>query len=438
MARPRLSTSPFAPLVAGALLMLSACESGDGTSGPDPEPDAELGPCDLADDCPDDGRPTTRSELSAVYDSSRQRMIMWGGSTAISEQCAFVSPGGSNFQDETWVFHDRCGTWEQLDVPGPPPRSRHMMAYDAAGDRVLMFGGRFRQATNGNYTTYNDLWQFDLATDTWSELITNNAPIARVNGGFVVNPAGTKAYLFGGNISLSGQAYNAQNDIYELDLSTYEWTQLNPDGQGPSGRLFVSAVYDPARDYVAFTGGADETAFDLDALYYREMWAYDVNNNAWVLLHAGDDANVPAGRFWGRMVYDTENDRYLMFGGHDDTNLGNANDMWAFDPDNDEWTVLQLGDVYNRPANGVCDFPPDFTIVDKDAPERRNAHAMAFSEGSTCPGVIITMGKTDCGATDDVHRWRVDTDEWEELLAANQGEMCERADRGFDCTEMCE
>jgi hypothetical protein len=93
--------------------------------------------------------------------------------------------------------------------------------------------------------------------------------------------------------------------------------------------------------------------------------------------------------------------------------------------------------VYNKPANGFCDFPADFTVVDMEAPERRNAHVFVYASGS-CPSVLTSMGKTDCGASDDVFRWRFDTEVWEELTVAREGEMCLRADRGFDCFEMCE
>lgn len=95
-----------------------------------------------------------------------------------------------------------------------------MMAYDPAGQRAFVFGGRYRAGGEGNYTNYNDLWALDLETDTWSELATTNAPTPRVNGILVVIPEGTKAYLFGGNVSRNGLAYNPVNDLRELDLES--------------------------------------------------------------------------------------------------------------------------------------------------------------------------------------------------------------------------
>lgn len=429
--RPALLLSSL--LLAGVACAPPANTGGD--AGPDGPPP---GACALKDDCGEgDGRPSRRSEAVGVWDPQGQRVILFGGSDAVPQQCAFPTP---NFLDETWAFEPRCGVWKQLTNPGPSPRGRHMMAYDPNGHRALLFGGRYRSGGLGNYTNFNDLWQLDLESDTWSELSTTSPPTARVNGSFVVNADGTKAYLFGGNLSLNGSAYNPQNDLWELDLSTYTWTQLSPAGTPPSRRLFHAGLFDPVRNRVVVMGGGDETAFFNDAVYFNDVWAYDVASNAWLQLHDGSGqihVDVPSRRFWGEWVYDDEDDAYLLFGGHDDQNLGNANDLWAFDPSSDSWQLMRLGDTFNKPANGFCDFPPDFTNLDQEAPERRNAHVVVFASGGECPGLITTMGKTDCGAADDVHRWSIGDGKWQELSRAREGEMCLRTEPEFDCQDMC-
>jgi len=422
----------------GAVLgvaLLAGCPEGPTNPGDDAGVEPAADPCDFASDCPDDGRPPIRTEMEGVWDEANQRMIIFGGNSAISEQCAFATPGGTDYKDDTWAYHARCGTWEEITGAGPSARARHMFALDKAGNRMLVWGGRYRAGTSGNYVQYNDLWAFDFANDSWSEITQTNAPTARVNAGFVVNEEGTKAYLFGGNLSLSGASYNATNELWELDLGTNTWTQLNPTGTAPSDRLFVAMVFDAGRNRLVTTGGGDNSAFFNDAQYFDDMWAYNIADNSWELLNAGG-AGTPEGRFWGSMVYDVENDVYVMFGGHDDAQLGNSNDIWSFDPNTNDWLVLQQGDTYNRPAFGVCDFPPDFSNVDEEAPERRNSHAMVYASGE-CPQIIVSMGKTDCGAVDDVFRWVVDDRVWEEVIPAQRGEMCLRSDTGFDCTEMC-
>lgn len=389
--------------------------------------------CALQTDCGEgDGRPSRRSELDAIYDPVGQRMVMFGGSTAIPVECSFPPP---EFTAETWAFHDRCGIWKLIGGTAPPARTRHMMAYDPAGHRALLTGGRYRQGTSGDYTNFNDLWQLDLDTDEWSQVAVTNPPTARLHAAFEVNGDGTKAYLFGGNISLSGLNYNVQNDLWVLDLETKAWQQLTPPGLAPQPRQWLPSLFDAQRDRLVVMGGSDNNAlFATD--YFNDVWAYDVATNVWMQLHTGNGA-APAGRYGGEWVHDVENDRYLLFAGHDDTELANANDTWAFDPSDNSWEQLRPGDVWNKPANGTCDFPPDFTVVDQEAPERRNAFVAAYSSYEECPSLIVAMGKTDCGAVDDVQRWVPSTGSWEVLVEAQEGEMCLRTDTQFDCFEMC-
>lgn len=429
---PRSLTSSAFCLVAA--LACTPPPGAPSTTDAGSESHAPRGPCDLHDDCgPADGRPGRRSEAAGVWDSAGQRLWVFGGSDAIPVQCATPAP---HFLDETWVFAPRCATWRQLGGPQPPARGRHVMAFDARAQRVLLFGGRFRAGTTGSYLVYNDLWQLDLADERWSELVHTNPPTARVNAAFVVNGDATKAYLFGGNTSRSGASFTPKNDLWELDLATHAWTQLDAGVTVPAPRLWHAALFDTLRRRLVIFGGGDETAFLNDARYFRDVWAYDVVLGTWEQLHAGGD-DAPLGRFWGEWVYDSEDDAYLLFGGHDDGALGNRNDLWAFSPDERRWQALRTGDTFHRPATGFCDFPPDFSIVDPEAPERRNAHVAVYTEASECPGLLTAFGKTDCGATDDVFRWNLAEGRWEELLSAREGEMCERSDSAFDCQDMC-
>ena len=41
-----------------------------------------------------------------------------------------------------------------------------------------------------------------------------------------------------------------------------------------------------------------------------------------------------------------------------------------------------LGDTFNKPANGFCSFPPDFTNIVPDTPERRSAHIWVAGDES--------------------------------------------------------
>ena len=128
----------------------------------------------------------------------------------------------------------------------------------------------------------------------------------------------------------------------------------------------------------------------------------------------------------------------MLFGGHDAGNvdgetLGNRNDTWFLDPETGDWTRHLRGDVWNKPANGFCDFPPDFTTIEEESPERRNAHV--FVSG---PDAAYSMGgKTDCGVIDDLVRFSFETATWENLTRATFGEACLRKGGGDSCSGLC-
>ncbi len=395
-------------------------EDGGGDSGPAPECPA-----------PDGERPSRVSEHAGVYDAARDRVVVFGGSFAVPENCGFPTP---TFETETWIYDVACDHWRVVDqAGGPQGRARHAAAYDSQRGRMIVFGGRWRAGASGNYTLLGDTWAFDLATETWSELPTTSGPAARVNHAMVYDPQGDRVLVFGGNTSASGLAITAKMDVWALELATGTWTEI-ATASGPAPRLWHTAVWDPARHRMVVYGGGDETAFNNTAKYFDDLWALEVSGTqgTWTRLDTGS-ATRPAGRFWAGLVYDADGDRYVLFGGHDDGNLGNRNDLHAFDPEAGGWATLRVADTWNKPATGFCAFPPDFTNVDMDSPERRNAHVFVGGEA----GRAFAMGgKTDCGVTDDLMALELETATWTELTTATVGVSCLRRG-GLSCNDLC-
>jgi len=124
--------------------------------------------------------------------------------------------------------------------------------------------------------------------------------------------------------------------------------------------------------------------------------------------------------------------KLVLFGGHDAGALGNNNEVWTFDPSTGDWDRQIRGDTWNKPANGVCDFPADFATIDDASPERREAAAGALTDAGQ---LIIAGGKSDCGNLNDV--WTLDpaTSTWTERFVATEGEACLRTKAS--CSSMC-
>jgi hypothetical protein len=403
----------------------------DGTAGEETETDGTTGEetgGEVLCPEPDGLRPMRRSEHAGIYDPIGHRVIINGGSTGVPVNCGFPTP---TFEADTWLYDIACNHWKQ--IASPVGRGRHMAIYDSTEHRMLTFGGRFRAGDSGPYILYNDLHALDLETETWEQLaVTTKAPAPRMNAVFVYDPAKHRALLFGGNTEGNIMAgYLPQNDTWELDLTTMAWTQLNVPNP-PAPRLFAAALWDAKRERLVLTGGADESAFGNQAAYFNDLWALDFNGAepTWIALEQGEF--IPDGRFWGGMIHAVESDTYMLFGGHDDTNLGNRNDVQAHLPEESAWITIHAGDTWNKPANGFCSFPPDFTNVDMASPERRSAHVMVAGADKAW----IVHGKTDCGVVDDLVEIDFETAEWTTLSPATVGVSCIRKG-GVNCNDLC-
>lgn len=404
------------------------CEAGDCVA-PDPCARPPLEDCDASDDA----QPPPLNEHVAGYDDNQQLMVIFGGNTAVPEMCGFPA---YTFLARTWIFYDfdtGCGHWVEVGGAQPPGRARHAGTF--GGGYFWVHGGRAREGDSGRYEVKDDLWRFDPQTRTWEEMPpVAPAPDGRYNHTLIYDDARNQLLLYAGNTSTSGATPSPQNDVWAYDIATNVWREIDQTGTAPSGRMWHEALWDSSRERMIVYGGGDATAFNNNATYFSDVLAFDPTDGSWSQWHNGRNGTIPDGRFWSRMVHDTQNDVYLMFAGHDDQTLGNANDTWTFNPETRDWSAVADADAFNRPANGFCDFPADFTTVAAGTPERRNAHTLVYSQA--CGHAITFGGKTDCGAVNDV--WRFGAEGWSNPVMASEGEACLRWRANPDnCANMC-
>src|SRR5207247_1180549 len=85
-----------------------------------------------------------RAGHTAIYESTRDRMVVFGGSET---------------DRSTWALSFEDSTWSRLTPSGTAPgaRSLHTAVYDAAHDRMIVFGG-----SGGGYPgQLDDLWYLE-------------------------------------------------------------------------------------------------------------------------------------------------------------------------------------------------------------------------------------------------------------------------------------
>lgn len=370
-------------------------------------------------------RPSRLSEHATGYSSKRRELYVFGGTSTIPKQCEFPR---AESRADLHIYSERCAGWRQVPASGPEARTRSAGSF---GDgRFWIFGGRtLGPGAEAAYEVMDDLWAYDPETERWTEA-PNRGPDARSDAALAWDPNRNVLWMFGGNRSSNGAVYEPTRDVWSYDTARQAWTEHAPAGPGPSARLQHAMLLDPERDRLVVFGGSDESAFTGRAESDRTLWALDLETLSWERLAT----EGPQGRFWGSIAYAASSDSYWLFGGHDDQQLGNRNDLWRFAPDSAQWQEVTRGDTFNRQATEFCAPPYDFATVDVESPERRSSQSFAWSDA--CEHGLLFAGKTDCGATDDL--WVFDESGWAPVLQATVGEVCWRAEGSPDsCLGLC-
>jgi len=238
-------------------------------------------------------RPLARFHHDMVYDSVRQRTIMFGG---FNNQAGFL--------DDTWEWDGNA--WTQLK-PGtrPPARAAHTMAYDSARQRVVLFGG------TGMKGILSDTWEWDGTT--WSLRAPVTIPPAAIMCDMAYNPVRKRTVFFGSN-----------GDTWEWD--GINWVKRQPV-TNPAGRLVYAMAYDAARQRTVMFGGSHGTVG-----WSNEFWEWDGVN--WTQRK---QAVSPSGRHSHEMAYDAARKRIVLFAG--DSFTWWQDDTWEWDGTN--WTQRQ-------------------------------------------------------------------------------------------------
>lgn len=210
------------------------------------------------------------------------------------------------------------------DPSSPKTRRSHSLIYDSVNKRYLLFGG-----WNGT-TRYNDVWElsaddrFGSSPPQWRKLNpTGTPPSARTTHLAFFDATGNRMIIHGGYDGAD------KNDTYALDVTTRyseAWSTLSPTGTAPTARSQAAGAF-KASTRKAYIQGGLVGASD----YRNDLFELDLSttNGAWTQLKAEDAAGNPPSRADHSMVFDTANNRLLIFGGYDGTNR--LNDLWRWD-----------------------------------------------------------------------------------------------------------
>ncbi len=315
--------------------------------------------------------PAVRRGHSAVYSSTSDRMIVFGGD---SQGCSTLK------YSDVWILDHASGatgspTWFRLDVTGgePPERSEHVAVYDPTHNRMTIFGG----SQGPGDPSQTDAWVLTFADGTggtpqWTQLApTGAAPVSNSFSAGTYDPKSNRLTAFGGSVCCTG---TATNQVWVLTNAnglggTPAWIQLGPAGTAPSPRAGAQGNYTRSSNSALYFGGSGT----------NELWKFaganGVASSSWSKVTAKGAA--PAGR--GGVVanpaaaYDTTDNVSIFFGGAGQAGMFNdtwilsaggsspgPSGIWVLDTDNHRVQKFNAGGVYQSQFGGF-DLPTGIT-----------------------------------------------------------------------------
>lgn len=177
--------------------------------------------------------------------------------------------------------------WERMkDLKGLAPTRKDKLGCWVYKNRLVYFGGYGYVAQAGHLGTFeldenslmgnheargwnNHIHILNLETSTWSQPVTKgNAPTPRA--AHACAAIGNRGYVFGGRYM-----DHRLNDLYCINMDSWEWSEMSVPQQGPVGRSWHSFI-PVSNDHIFLFGG-----FTTNRETLSDAWLYCVSTNEW-------------------------------------------------------------------------------------------------------------------------------------------------------------
>ena len=214
--------------------------------------------------------------------------------------------GTGRMLKDFWEYDPATNTWTQKADFGGVGRD-HAVGF-SIGSKGYIGTGDY-----GNYweTQVKDFWEYDPATNTWTQKADFGGGLRSKAVGFSI---GNKGYIGTGK-----EDWAYKRDFWEYDPATDTWTQKADFG----GTARYDAIGFSIRDKGYLGGGS------VNSLGGLEFWEYDPATDTWT-QKADFGGMVPV----DGVGFSIGNKGYVG------TGLMNSKDFWDYDPSIDTWTRM--------------------------------------------------------------------------------------------------
>jgi hypothetical protein len=246
---------------------------------------------------------------SAVFDTQRNRLIIWGGGH------------DGYYGNELYALDLNNLAMTRLTDPGLPvatscvesivngtqPNSRHTndgIVYLTHVDKMFVFGG-VPACPGGGFT--NDTWTFDFATNVWQRM-NPTGPIPRARpAAAAYDPNTGKVFVHDGNALYA----------YTFSTDSYEWLSNNTIDE----LWRLTGIVDPVRKQLLFIGNGQVLRYDIaPGSNYVLGWhggdtVYSLNldTNVWTATtHTGGPGAAISTGTYDRWSYSTTSNAFVL------------------------------------------------------------------------------------------------------------------------------
>lgn len=234
--------------------------------------------------------PPQRAVHSMIYDTTRNRVVMFGGRQSAAER-----EEDPIYLNDTWVYEDE--NWKRLDsTENPPVRQFGAMAYDRVRDKVVLYGGNVLAADGVTFTPHDDTWE--LAGDQWTSVSSDGPDVAKPI--LAYDPTNNQVIMAGLN------ATGTATVMYRYDAAGHAWVAITPTAM-PTCVNDGHMVYREHTGRLTFFGGICA----LDTPAPEEVWEWDSAGNTWTKLTINTFSRL-AGQ---AVAYDPLRREVVAFGG---------------------------------------------------------------------------------------------------------------------------
>ncbi len=251
----------------------------------------------------------------------------WGGMSAVINNKILITGGYANAQwlNDLQEYDPAIGTWKMLANPTGPVNRSEGVAFAINGKLYVGLGAEYYLAIPpaGPHRNLKDLWEYNPATNAWTQKASLPDSSRTESNVFVVN---NKAYIVGGNgVFDGGTTVSQTNQVWEYDPAGNKWTK-KANYPETAGVRSAAAFAINGKGYIS-CGSSGSSVI-------AKTYEYNPTSNAWT-----PKADFPDSARDGVVSFVVDNKGFVGLGASGGFNNYKST-FYYYNPATDKWSYL--------------------------------------------------------------------------------------------------